>query len=144
MLFSNEFETQIWIKIYNEFSGSYAQLFTGTLKSCPQSKFIEITNEKTELSLEIYHQSGDALCEYLIYNPEGLKLYFTISGISEHYFEQAQDHGLWIYGKNPNVFESILSSSDKSVMTNINEQLTISIASQVFKHYSKCETRVIS
>ena len=41
------------------------------------------------MSLEIYHQSGDALCEYLIYNPEGWKLYFTISGISEHYFEQA-------------------------------------------------------
>ena len=81
------------------------------------------------MSLEIYHQSGDALCEYLIYNPEGLKLYFTISGISEHYFEQVQDHGLWIYGKNPNVFESILSSSDKSVMTNINKQLTISIVS---------------
>ena len=115
--------------MYSEFSGTYAQLFTGTLESCPQSKFIEITNEKTEMSLEIYHQSGDALCEYLIYNPEGLKLYFTISGISEHYFEQAQDHGLWIYGKNPNVFESILSSSDKSVMTNINKQLTISIAS---------------
>ena len=60
------------------------------------------------------------MCEFLIYNSEGLQLLLTLSGISEHYFEKTEDHALWIYGENPGIFESILSTSDKSVMKQIN------------------------
>ena len=109
--------------------GGYAQLFTGSVKECPGSDFIEITREKSEIYFKIQHRSKNVICEYLIYNPESLQLLLTLSGISEHYFDKTEDHALWIYGENPEIFESILSSSDKSVLKQINTKYVKQICS---------------
>ena len=97
-------------------------MFTGTIKDCPGSDFIEISKDRTEIYFEIQHRSKNVICEYLIYNPESLQLLLTLSGISEHYFEKTEDHALWIYGESPGLFESILSSSDKSFLKQINHK----------------------
>ena len=92
------------------------------MKSCPESRFIEITKDQNKIFLEIKHQTGNVICEYLIYNPESFELRLTLFGISEHYFQNNKDHALWIYAKIPEKFESILSSSDKSLLKKINQQ----------------------
>ena len=92
------------------------------MKSCPESRFIEITRDQNMIFLEIKHQIANVICEYFIYNPKGFELKLTLFGISEHYFQNNNDHALWIYGKYPEEFDSIISSSDKSLLKKINPQ----------------------